>query len=254
MFCEVCKRTSEETTVTYCTKYGGYLCSKHRHHIDRYGEIKTIEKKIVYCDVCGIDNTNAKVHWCSAAQKMLCLKHRDQYVRCGHILESTKRDRNAYVRDGAYVLIPLKCADGAVYNAVIDREDEEKCRPYKWFVTEKMGNTRYVNGIVGKKKISLHRFILGYTGDLFVDHIDRNGLNNTKENLRIVSISENCVNSKTRSACGHKNIYQKNGKYQVCIKRNYKTVFTKTFCTLEEAVSARDAFLRKYNSENNRCA
>lgn len=47
------------------------------------------------------------------------------------------------------------------------------------------------------KTIYLHHLILGLPGDkqLVVDHIDRDPLNNTRDNLRVVTRRENTLNS-----------------------------------------------------------
>ncbi len=44
------------------------------------------------------------------------------------------------------------------------------------------------------KKIFMHRFILGVNGDEEIDHINGDGLDNRRKNLRIVSHRENCQN------------------------------------------------------------
>jgi hypothetical protein len=64
---------------------------------------------------------------------------------------------------------------------------------YKWYLT---------NGYVcyGEKDASfksyerLHRIILGAKEGEFIDHIDRNKLNNQRNNLRIVTQQQNCHN------------------------------------------------------------
>lgn len=71
-----------------------------------------------------------------------------------------------------------------VNSALIDVEDVEKCRPYKWHI-RKSNSTEYaITSLEGNKKIHLHRFVLDYDGELEVDHKNRNGLDNRKENLR----------------------------------------------------------------------
>lgn len=54
------------------------------------------------------------------------------------------------------------------------------------------GFTEMVNGI--QKRVYLHRFIMKPTKDLVVDHINHNGLDNRKSNLRNTTPSENVKN------------------------------------------------------------
>lgn len=253
--CAICKRTDDETQVHFCSSFGDYLCSKHKNQWYRKGAFSDGHETVRICEICGDRNIDGKkIHWCEAAQKYLCLKHRSQFNRLGSFLIRTKRDRNEYIIHEEYAEIVFRDKDGNIsFTSKIDIEDVPRCRPYKWYVTEMMGNTRYVKSIINGKNTGLHRFLLNACDKNPVDHIDRNGLNNMKANLRLVTPSENCVNSRPSSATGEKNIYYKNGKYQVQIIRNYKCVYTETFDTLNKAVCARNDFLEKYNREHHRC-
>lgn len=252
--CEICHRASDEYQIAYCTKAQMYLCSKHKNQFLRHGHFMPDEKPLRVCDVCGKTGKSKEIIWSSKAEKYLCSKHMSQFNKYGYFLEKTKRDRNEYILHDDYAEIVFYEQDQKTIagKAMIDLEDVERCRPYKWIITEMMGNSQYVKALIDGKNISLHRFLMNYSGDLFVDHINRNGLDNRKSNLRIVTYSENSTNSKVRSKTKEKNIYEKQNRYQVQIIRNYKNVYIETFDTLEEAVAARDNFLKEYNKQHGR--
>jgi hypothetical protein len=75
--------------------------------------------------------------------------------------------------------------------AEIDSEDDEKVSQYKWCL-KKGKNTNYA--ISGKERVFIHRLIMGLQveDERVVDHIDGNGLNNRKSNLKVTSHLENC--------------------------------------------------------------
>ena len=89
---------------------------------------------------------------------------------------------------------------------IIDEEDKHLYNLYKWHAVKNKGRTtyyvysnRYVNG--KRTTILLHRLImniLNKSNKLFIDHIDGNGLNISKDNLRIVNRNQNLMNSKKR--------------------------------------------------------
>ena len=62
------------------------------------------------------------------------------------------------------------------------------------------------------------------------------------------SRSENSLNKRhSKGSNTHKNIYVKNGKYFVQIKRSQKIVRSKMFDNLENAISHREKLLKLYN-------
>jgi len=84
---------------------------------------------------------------------------------------------------------------------LVDNEDYGRLMQYKWHVMKNFNMyyaTRevHVNGV--RTSLQMHRNILNLSlGDgKLVDHKDRNGLNNQKENLRITTASLNMHNRK----------------------------------------------------------
>ncbi len=88
----------------------------------------------------------------------------------------------------------------------------------------------------------LHQFILGHS---WIDHIDGDGLNNTRANLRPVTPAQNSANRRTRidSASGYKGVYRngprgKPWRAQICVA--YTKRHLGLFDTAEEAAHAYD--------------
>lgn len=86
-----------------------------------------------------------------------------------------------------------------------------------------------------------------------IDHIDNNKANNAISNLRWCSRSTNIINThntnRPNNTTGHKNItLTRTKKYQVHIRRSNSIVFDKTYEKLEDAITARDAFIAEYDS------
>lgn len=252
--CSVCRRSSLEYQISFCSSYGDYLCSKHKNQFRRSGRFTDCDKDNIYCEICGSKYSPSKpIHWCKKAGMYLCGKHRNQFNRLGRFLIKTKRDKNIYEMFEDHAEIIFIGSDGReIGRSCIDVDDVDKCKGHKWYLTELRGNTRYVKSVIHGRAISLHRYVIGAERGSTVDHIDRDGLNNRKMNLRCVTPSENSVNSKIRSNSGYKNIYKKGDKYQVQIIRNYRTVFCKTFTDISDAIKSRDIFISKYNKEHNR--
>lgn len=102
------------------------------------------------------------------------------------------------------------------YTALVDDEDYALVSAHKWCAEVKRykdGSVRdvyavhYTPKINGKRKVlRLHSFLMGTKG---VDHIDLNGLNNQRYNLRLATTAQNNRHQRLRkdNASGYKGVY-----------------------------------------------
>lgn len=103
--------------------------------------------------------------------------------------------------------IPLHSKKYPGLVALIDEVDTETVSGYRWNVDANHGNF-YASA--GEQHLSMHRLLMGLKrGDPNVDHIDGNGLNNTRANLRICTNAQNAANRKPRrnTSSRYKGVY-----------------------------------------------
>jgi len=84
--------------------------------------------------------------------------------------------------------------------ALIDDEDYEKVKGYNWQLNKKHGGKEYaVTRIQQKNKlrrnIKMHRIIMKAKQNQSIDHVNGNGLDNRKINLRFATPQQNRFNS-----------------------------------------------------------
>lgn len=126
---------------------------------------------------------------------------------------------------------------------MVDDEDFESLSKFRW-ISDNKKCTFYALRI-SPDRIYMHREIIGVKNSkVSVDHIDRNGLNNQKSNLRACSQSENIRNSKLskNNTTGFKGVmlHKKSGKFMAYIRHNYKMYNLGLFLTPQEASIARN--------------
>ena len=202
-------------------------------------------EKLLECEICGISDKetriiNSKKYGC------LCRKHYLRKYKNKNI-ERSVNDPNEYILYDTYAEIVLYNREGfECGRAIIDLEDVNKCKQYKWHI-KKAKKTNYVIGRKNKSsdrsKVFLHKVILDYYNrDKDIDHINRNGLDNRKTNLRIVTHSVNLFN--LGKVCGVKKV--PSGRYTAQICKNYKTIHIGTYDSFMEAYKARKIAEIKY--------
>ena len=83
------------------------------------------------------------------------------------------------------------------YKAIIDKEDFEKVNKYSWHFSN-----GYPYARINHKLIKIDRYILGQENNkLHIDHINGDGLDNRKSNLRMVTRSQNMMNKRKKQTC-----------------------------------------------------
>jgi hypothetical protein len=126
--------------------------------------------------------------------------------------------------------IPLRNKKGEITEYTnVSIEDYTLLNKYRWY-----NDKGYVKSSIKNKKWSLHRYIMieilgnDLTPHEKVDHIDHNPLNNTRENLRHATNSENSRNKEKKTGTSSKFIgisfNKKYRKFQASIAINYKYI------------------------------
>lgn len=158
--------------------------------------------------------------------------------------------RNSYEIRGDVTVIFLKRRDGKILETLIDTDDFEKVNalPVKWFSHLDKGTKSFyvrANIKIGNthKTILMHRYIMDANDMSLIDHINRNSLDNRRNNLRTVNHIENGQNksivSKTNSS-GVRGVFwnKQTRSWKVMLKVNKKQIFLGYFKEKEKAITA----------------
>lgn len=123
----------------------------------------------------------------------------------------------------------------------VDSEIYPLLSQYKWFISPDGYARASIKGI----RYFIHRFITGAKKGEIVDHIDRNKLNNKRENLRIVSHRENIANTEPKKnkiskykGVSYNNTEKRRKKWIAACEYNGKRITIGRFFTEKEAALA----------------
>lgn len=146
---------------------------------------------------------------------------------------------------GGVVTIPLTQG----YVAIVDSADVPLLSKHKWMVST--GNRKpYAIAAIGygrkgRKNVYMHRFLLDAKQGEQVDHVNGDGLDNRRANIRIATVAENNYNHfKRRNATSSAykgvsfDVHYKLKPWMARGQRNGKCVFRKHFATEQEAALA----------------
>jgi hypothetical protein len=137
--------------------------------------------------------------------------------------------------------------------AIVDAEDYERLSKYKWCAVEKARNWYAKTLDKDGKRLSMHRIVAGAPKGLLVDHINHNGLDNRKPNLRLCTSIQNQQNKRPRSGCTskYKGVYWHKDRKKFCAKihLNKKAIHIGYFKDEIEAAKAYDKKARELFGE-----
>ena len=154
----------------------------------------------------------------------------------------------------------IKLSRGKV--ALVDREDFDWLSQWKWCF-----NSRYAvrheqkeeYGDNPRKMVKMHRAIMRVSDDTYIDHINGNGLDNRRVNLRVATNSQNQANSSlcSKNKSGYRGVWKYNLNKPYVIKKPWgariqvkgKKYFRGMFETKEEAAIAYNEMARNYFGE-----
>jgi hypothetical protein len=134
--------------------------------------------------------------------------------------------------------------------AIVDDDDFDRLSSHRWSLSGsyKKSGIRYaatrvrVNG--RSTSVSMHRMVMSCGGPYVVDHINRDGLDNRKLNLRICTQGQNLANQighASRRRSRYKGVAKrKNGAWEANIVREGKQRYLGRFGSGEAAARAYD--------------
>lgn len=149
------------------------------------------------CEVCGRESFK-KI---KMGGYILCSKHMHQLHKYGKFLDNnprTNNDKNDYKIDGDIAIFNLyNQKNEKISEFIIDKEDIEKVKYHKWRISHKhvitglpsQGTQKDLSWVI--KDITQEQI---KQGNIVVDHINCNPLDNRKVNLRICEQGDNVLN------------------------------------------------------------
>lgn len=134
---------------------------------------------------------------------------------------------------------------------LVSESDFNDLSKYKWYLRK----NGYAGGHINNKMCYLHTYLLKPNGNLVVDHINNNKLDNRRENLRISTVQQNMENKKiykSKKSSIYRGVFYSNKekKYKAKCTHTSKIIHIGSFIKEIDAAEARDMYIIHNNLEH----
>jgi len=143
--------------------------------------------------------------------------------------------------------------------AIVDPEDYDRLSRYKWYAVEGPRTFYAVRSLTNgrkekRKNAYMHHMVIHIPAGMFCDHINRNGLDNRKANLRPATHTQNVWNRrkfKQDSRSKYKGVDWANDmkRWRARIRVNGKRLYLGSFAEEIDAAKAYDEAARKHHGQ-----
>lgn len=199
----------------------------------------TRKHRVAICRRCGI-TYHPKGSYGKSHPPKFCTQ------RCGQLGEPNE----VVYQDDTVVAIAL--TQGKI--ALIDRRDYPEIGRHRWSAAHRDLNwyaSRSIRNSEGElHAIYMHRAIMQTPVGVEIDHVNGDGLHNTRDNLRVCTHGNNTCNTGLRAdnSSGFKGVYRvkKTGRFAACVRLNGRNLYQGGYATAEEAARAYDAAAREH--------
>lgn len=138
------------------------------------------------------------------------------------------------------------------YKAIVDLADYEWCATHRWHARVDRNNV-YALRSLNPGKVLMHRVILNAPSDTLVDHINHNGLDNRRINLRLCTNRQNQFNKKKTlgKSSQYKGVYWNalNDRWVARLILEGNIMYLGNYCEERDAAMAYDAAANRYFGE-----
>lgn len=151
--------------------------------------------------------------------------------------------------------IAVKIPISGGHFATVDAEDFERISAFKWKASVRVKKDGTIAKVYAQRSRRdggspmMHRSIIEYNGPMQVDHINGDGLDNRRCNLRLCSRSENMANQEIGigNTSGRKGVtwHKRDAVWQAQLKVNGKMLYLGSFPDLDQAKAAYDRAARE---------
>jgi hypothetical protein len=126
---------------------------------------------------------------------------------------------------------------------IVDDADYERVAAQRWYVMcprHISDDLSYAAAKINGRRVLMHRFLCDAADGIVIDHINRNGLDNRRSNLRPCTRAENLRNRKRgkNNTSGFKGVYQERGRWRAQINIGGRRFHLGSYKSAELAHSA----------------